>query len=316
MGKISNAINMLILLKSRGKMQIKELAEILEVSERSIRMYKDELEKARIYIDSTPGKYGGYELNSKSFLYNLNLTEKEYRALNMAKNFLRSSDYVLLKEYIKALDNINCSRTCNEIVDLSKYNYFISNNKINYDLENEKEIWIHMNSSIICKNKVKLKYRSSNNLVKERIVHPYNIFQYKNSIYLIAYCEYREEIRYFKLSRIEKYSILKEKFKVNRELNYEINNNCLGIFEGKEINIKIEIKYPIAQTIKERIWGQNQIITENELNNSIIFQAKMKDTEETKTWILGMGSSAVVLEPDEFVSKIKNELHKLTKLYI
>ncbi|EDS77897.1 conserved hypothetical protein [Clostridium botulinum C str. Eklund] len=41
----------------------------------------------------------------------------------------------------------------------------------------------------------------------------------------------------------------------------------------------------------------------------------MKDTEETKTWILGMGSSAVVLEPAEFVNKIKNELQETTKLY-
>ncbi|NEZ49547.1 WYL domain-containing protein [Clostridium botulinum] len=160
-----------------------------------------------------------------------------------------------------------------------------------------------------------MKYRSSNKIVKERVVHPYKIFQYKSSIYLLAYCEYREEIRYFKLSRIEKFSILKEKFKINQELNLEIDSDCLGIFEGKEVNFKIEIKYPIAQTIKERIWGQNQVIVENESNNSIIFEAKMKDTEETKTWILGMGSSAVVLEPAEFVNKIKNELQETTKLY-
>ncbi|KGN00530.1 hypothetical protein Z969_09860 [Clostridium novyi A str. 4570] len=315
MGKVSNAIKMLILLRSRGKMKIKEIAEILEVNERSIRMYKDELEQAQIYINSTSGKYGGYELDTDTFIPNLKLTEKEYKALNMAKDFLESNNFVLLKEYITALDKINCNRRCNEFVNLSHYNYFISNNKLNYNLENEKKIWIDMNSSIICKNKVKLKYRSSNNLVKERVVHPYTIFQYKSAIYLLAYCEYRKEIRYFKLSRIEKYIILKENFKVDQELNCQIDSNCLGIFEGKQINLKLEIKYPIAQTIKERIWGKNQVITENKSNNSIIFEATMKDTEETKTWILGMGSSAVVLEPNEFVDKIKNELQQIIKLY-
>ena len=37
MGKLSNCLQMLLLLKSRGKMQISELAEELEVNERSIR---------------------------------------------------------------------------------------------------------------------------------------------------------------------------------------------------------------------------------------------------------------------------------------
>lgn len=63
MSKISNVLTMLELLNSGKKYSIKELADILEVSERMIRLYKEDLEKAGIYIDTIMGPYGGYVLN-------------------------------------------------------------------------------------------------------------------------------------------------------------------------------------------------------------------------------------------------------------
>lgn len=63
MSKISNVITMLELLSSGRKYNIKELSEQLEVKGRMIRLYKDELAKAGIYIDTVKGPYGGYVLN-------------------------------------------------------------------------------------------------------------------------------------------------------------------------------------------------------------------------------------------------------------
>lgn len=63
MSKISNVITMLNLLSTGRKYSIRELALKLEVTDRMIRVYKDELEKAGIYIDTIKGPYGGYVLN-------------------------------------------------------------------------------------------------------------------------------------------------------------------------------------------------------------------------------------------------------------
>ena len=62
MSKVSNVLEMLELLSSGRKYQIAELAEKLEVSPRMIRVYKEECEKAGIYIDTVKGPYGGYVL--------------------------------------------------------------------------------------------------------------------------------------------------------------------------------------------------------------------------------------------------------------
>ena len=63
MSKISNVLTMLQLLQSGRKYSISELSNELEVSERMIRVYKEDLEKAGIYIDTIMGPYGGYILN-------------------------------------------------------------------------------------------------------------------------------------------------------------------------------------------------------------------------------------------------------------
>lgn len=63
MSKISNVITMVQLLQTGKKYSIKELANELEVTERMIRVYKEDLDKAGIYIDTIKGPYGGYVLN-------------------------------------------------------------------------------------------------------------------------------------------------------------------------------------------------------------------------------------------------------------
>ena len=85
MSKVSNVLTMLEYLSSGRKYSISELSEKLEVSPRMIRVYKDEIEKAGIYIDTIKGPYGGYVLNQnisvpKRFITpsSINVDNKEY----------------------------------------------------------------------------------------------------------------------------------------------------------------------------------------------------------------------------------------------
>ena len=71
MSKISNVLSMIQYLSSGKKYSILELSDLLEVSPRMVRVYKDEIEKAGIYIDTVKGPYGGYVLNQ-----NVNLPKR------------------------------------------------------------------------------------------------------------------------------------------------------------------------------------------------------------------------------------------------
>lgn len=92
MSKVSNVLTMLEYLSSGRKYSISELSEKLEVSPRMIRVYKEDLEKAGIFIDTIKGPYGGYVLNQninvpKRFITPnaINIKNKElYNLINRA----------------------------------------------------------------------------------------------------------------------------------------------------------------------------------------------------------------------------------------
>ena len=86
MSKISNIITMLELLQSGRKYSISELSNKLEVSKRMIRLYKEDLEKAGIYLDTIMGPYGGYVLN---------------QSIRMPVRKFKMKDAKLLDRYIK-----------------------------------------------------------------------------------------------------------------------------------------------------------------------------------------------------------------------
>ena len=81
MSKLSNTITLLKILQNGRKYSIKELSEIIEVSPRMIREYKNELELSGIYIESIRGPYGGYYLNQS-----INIPETANKSYNVEIN--------------------------------------------------------------------------------------------------------------------------------------------------------------------------------------------------------------------------------------
>jgi predicted DNA-binding transcriptional regulator YafY len=314
MSKVSNTLIMLALLKSRGKMTRNEIAEEIECDKREVSRYKEDLEMAGVRVKEIRGRYGGYVLEGKDYLLSLDLTDAEYTALDMAQQQLKREEFLLYKELKNAFLKINSLKNKHTEVLTSKY--YIKNAKSNFDYEKERKIWLDINAAIIIGSKLYLKYGGLESGTTERIVKPYALFQYKGDMYLVGYCKLRKEIRQFKLSRIEDYEVTKEKFDRDENFNLEeyLRNN-FGIYKDGEIELKLKIYYPMAQIIKEKQWVENEEIEDYKEDNYIIYKAKTYGETEIKTWILGMGSNAEVLEPASFKEEIKKEIKKTLEIY-
>ena len=111
MSKISNVLSMHEYLSSGKKYSIQELADKLEVTPRMIRVYKDELEKAGIYIDTIKGPYGGYVLNQninvpKRFITPnaINVNNKEL--FNLINRAIKEKRKCFIEYYSKDKKNI------------------------------------------------------------------------------------------------------------------------------------------------------------------------------------------------------------------
>ena len=81
------------------------------------------------------------------------------------------------------------------------------------DNEVKEKMYIVMKEAIANKNKVKIKYKSVNSRITERIIHPAELFLYIDKWYIAAFCELRNEIRLFKLDDIKEYHVLNEMYK-------------------------------------------------------------------------------------------------------
>lgn len=199
MSKVSNAITMLELLASGRKYSVKELAEVLEVSERMIRIYKEDLEKAGIYIDSILGPYGGYYLK---------------RPVKVPIRKFKERDYKILDGYIKNESNEERRKELISLQEKIKGIYIGSKQDTNkFKLEDvEQKKFNLLTRAIKEKRKVKIRYYSYNKGENERIIDPAEMFLFQNGWYCAAFCEKKQDIRHFELKRIIDYELLNEKY--------------------------------------------------------------------------------------------------------
>ncbi len=195
MSKISNVILMLQYLSNGRKYSIKELSEKLEVTPRMVRMYKDELEKAGIYIDTIMGPYGGYVLN---------------QSIKIPKRKFKLSDYKFLKDLDVAPEYKDQLMV---IADKVHGVYFDSKDESIELKDNTRNYYNIFTKAIKEKRKVKIDYYSYVHGVQERVVHPLDLFLYNTGWGCAAYCELKNDLRHFELKRISKIELLEEKFK-------------------------------------------------------------------------------------------------------
>lgn len=315
MSQVGNAIKMYLLLQANGKMKISEIASELEVDERQVRRYREHLEYASILIDADRGKYGGYKLLNDNFMLGLNISAQEQYSLQLVERYLNDSMHIAAKDISSLVTKINIINKYKNSEQMDFCNHMAKEIVSNIDLSTERKKFLDIHAAVLSRKKIKIDYTSLNSGRLTRIVRPYQTLQYKQDLYFIGFCELKNEVRDFKISRILSYEVLDETFVRDESYDPEKSmENCFGLHKGEEYNIKLKIMHPMSQIIKEKIWVSNQQITELE-DNSIIFKAKMRGLTEIKTWILGMGSYVIVLEPSEVVDEIKKEINKMKNFY-
>ena len=199
MSKISNVLTMLQLLQSGRKYSINELSNELEVSERMVRLYKEELEKSGIYIDTIMGPYGGYVLN---------------QSVRMPVRKFKMKDAKLLDRYIANEKDKNKKNELILLQDKIKGVYIGSKQEekeLNLKDETSKKYNL-LTRAIREKRKVKILYYSYGKGENERIIDPAEMFLFQDGWYCAAFCEKKKEVRHFELKRIIKYELLDEKY--------------------------------------------------------------------------------------------------------
>lgn len=84
----------------------------------------------------------------------------------------------------------------------------------------------------------------------------------------------------------------------------------IGIFYGEEYDLELEISPPMANSVRERIWVDDQEIIELP-DGKILFRAKMGGGHSVISWILTMKEFVKINKPDKLKEDVINTLEKM-----
>lgn len=284
------------------------LAQRYEVSVRSIYRYISALEGAGVPIYTLRGSHGGFAIVDTYKFSSTFMTIKEFestinaltaitdsvpdRVLNNAINKLKSA----FKNEYSGFD----VKGGNLIIDAGPWG----------DTVGYKSKLVIIQKSIEENKKLFIRYHDRNGETSERTIEPHVIVFKQGLWYVFAYCELRQDFRFFKTGRIEFATLTDTKFtrrdlsKMDLPLNFWHNN-------VQTIDVVMEVSKKYLSDVEEWLGIEN---VEN-INGKYIASVKLPLDNGLTMKIMSYGSGVKVLEPTSLVEEIKKCTNEIIQNY-
>lgn len=311
MGKTAACIKIIQILSCRDIVSTNELAELLEINPRNIKEYIKELELCGYTVDSIKGIYGGYRLNKRDLLPATKLTDEEKKVLYNATEFLGRSEYMEYDLFQSAMGKISAQFASDKIITpIAMYDRF----PLQMDKNLLQERYIILQEAIDTQYKCEIDYSSTSNTTKHHVIHPYKLFGYNGSWFVLAWNETINDFGYFKLNRMEKIEKTKNHFSILRTYDESKYLDQFGMKQnGDYYHVELELKN-LKPVMQERIYGKNQAIEDID-DNTIKFSCDMQNKDMILTFVLSFGANCKVIEPQWLEDKVKEEIKNISRLY-
>lgn len=282
----------------KGKVTANELAEKYEVSIRTIYRDIDVLSSAGIPIYATQGKGGGIEIADDFVLKKSFLSENEQEQILIALKGLELTNKEYENELLTKLTALFKTKNTNWIeVDFTNWQRSKS-----YD-----ELFKDIKSAIINKNIVRFIYFSSNKKETSRKVKPIRLLFKGWDWYVYAFCLSRNDLRYFKLSRIKEFEILPNTF--------EDDFDSIVLKKEMEYEETVFVKVKFDRKMAFRVYDEVSSAIEEDEDGNLYATVELPNDYNLYNYIFSYGDAAEVLEPKEIRDKIKNTINIMAKKY-
>ncbi len=295
--QISRLFQIVYYLMERKNITARELAERLEVSSRTIYRDIEVLSQAGIPVYAAKGKGGGIRISEGFVLNKSLLTGEDQKEILASLQGLSAIGFSEGPE--KALQKLSAFFGSMEPawlrIDLSDWG-----NRHQRDYELIKE-------SIIHHKVIVFDYYGTNGCLTSRRVEPLQLWFKSSAWYLKAYCQQRNAMRTFKMSRIKRLQVLEEVFtpKFSKEEKELVPPASIGYFT---MWIDAGQAYRVYDSFEE------EEITRLE-DGSFIVKAVYPVDDWFYGSILSYGVHGRILDPPELREKIEDMLQKMLENY-
>jgi len=286
--KIDRLLSILILLLKKEKVTAPELAAYFETSLRTIYRDMEALSLAGIPLCSEQGSGGGYSLMPGFTLDRQVLKVDEMLALMAGLKGLQGldEDKHIRQTYEKVQALAPQERDTLEI------DFF------GWDEGNHLQTMVRMLRKAISQNQlVGFHYTNLQGISVYRETEPHKLFFRGSHWYLLAWCRLRSDFRFFRISRMEKLSLLPKTF-TPRETDSSKDNWPLSGPGNPHPPSNIHLRIKKEGWLKARdFFSEDNIILQQE--DYMEVKVPFPVDEWLYSYLLGYGSSLRVLDPPE-----------------
>jgi predicted DNA-binding transcriptional regulator YafY len=158
-------------------------------------------------------------------------------------------------------------------------------------------------------------YSVSNDRQKDYIVHPYALQYTDGGLYLRAYVPEYDELRWFAVERINKFSVTEKTFTRVKSVSESEIDPSLGLGTGRTERVILEFSPRVAQYVRERVWHKSQQVEELP-DGGVRLGMKVCLDWALHGWILSWGAHVRVVAPSELAQEILGMLEEARESYV
>ncbi len=307
--KVDRLVSIIMILLDKKRIGAQELADMFEVSPRTIYRDIDAINMAGIPVRGASGVGGGFEIMQEYKVDKKVFSADDLSALLMGlsslSGMIRGDELVhalaKVKSFIPADRAKEIELKVNQIcIDLSPW---MGNRNIQPYLETIQ--------SALQENKLlSFEYIAHHGNKTARTAEPYQLVLKGNHWYLQGYCRIRNDFRLFRLSRMSNLQMKEEIFAPRDYQKPQLDFD--SILETMQTKIKIRIHRSVMDRVLDFCTYEDFSPDGNEY---YIVNFPFIDNEYHYDVLLSFGDKCECLEPLHIREKIKRKIHDIAAIY-
>lgn len=307
--KVDRLISIIMILLDKERIGAQELADLFEVSPRTIYRDIDAINRAGIPICSTSGVGGGFEIMKKYKLDKNVFSMNELSAILMGLSSL--SGMMKGEQLVNALTKVRSFIPADRAKDIElkvnqiqiDLNPWIGNRNIPFNIEMIKTAL--QESKILA-----FEYIDHHNHQTKREIEPYQLILKNSHWYVYGYCYKRNDFRLFKLSRMSHLKIKDEVFTMRTYQKPQMD--ATDIVTEMQTEVKIRIHHSIMERVLDYCSYEHFIPDGDEY---YIVTFPFIENQYYYHVLLSFGDQCECLEPSHIRSEMKRRIQNIANIY-
>ncbi len=311
MNRTDRLLALVLELQRKGQQRGEDLAVTFEVSTRTIYRDMQALSEAGVPIIAIQKK--GYSLSEGYFLPPLRFTTEEALILALGSDFMGHNfddQYrTAAKAAYRKIDAVLPDTLRQDVSYLSTNISFFAANPLD---EKQRDNLRQLRSAIAGRRTVHFHYTKKMATSSEatlREVDPYSLARLANDWLLMGYCHLRQDLRVFRLGRIDQLKLLEKRF----QRPADFKPDWITASEQREVVVTALFDQEVAYWVQES--RPFSVVAAEHTPEGLLLTLRVRDERDIFQWLLSWGKHAQVLSPESLRARMRQEIAHMAEKY-